>query len=540
MRHTSNLEHAVKFAAEHIGPPLSLDLRKVFWDIETRKYSTIKESLDNYLIKWRQHNLEFVTAFNLIQSSLYEPSDERRKTLLDKALNTILDGTYEKMLHYAQELKSPITTLHMLGVILPILGLVVFPLIGSFLGGLVKWYHLAFLYNLILPALVFFLGLNILSKRPTGYGDSEFTKRLFNQAHASFFLSFLIFVTFFTIAIFPLVIHWIAPQTDIVIGTFQFLGYIESTSGSSLGPFGLGALLLSFMLPLGAAFAISLYYKMKTRKLITLRNETKLLEKEFSAGLFQLGNRIGDGIPTELAFSRVAEILSGTPTGIFFSIVDKNMRSLGQSLEEAIFNPKNGAILSYPSPLIESSMEVLIESTKKGPLIVAQSLTSIANYVERIHKVNERLRDLLSEVVSSMKAQIKFLTPAIAGIVVGISSMIVTIIIKLNTSITSAIEEGADLQLQGGIQNLVSILSPDGIIPGYYFQLVVGVYVVQLALILTYMQNGIENGTDQLNQKYLMGRYVFSSTLLYTIIAVIVVILFTALAQGVLNAGAFA
>ena len=49
MRHTSNLEHAIKFAASHIQEPLSLDLRKIFWDVETDKFTNIKESLDNFL-----------------------------------------------------------------------------------------------------------------------------------------------------------------------------------------------------------------------------------------------------------------------------------------------------------------------------------------------------------------------------------------------------------------------------------------------------------------------------------------------------------
>ena len=45
----------------------------------------------------------------------------------------MLEETYEKMLHYAQNLKSPITMLHMLGIILPILGLVILPLVVSFM-----------------------------------------------------------------------------------------------------------------------------------------------------------------------------------------------------------------------------------------------------------------------------------------------------------------------------------------------------------------------------------------------------------------------
>ena len=44
MRHTSNLELAIEFAADHLSPPLSIDLKKVLWDVETEKFSSIKES----------------------------------------------------------------------------------------------------------------------------------------------------------------------------------------------------------------------------------------------------------------------------------------------------------------------------------------------------------------------------------------------------------------------------------------------------------------------------------------------------------------
>src|SRR3989344_1372965 len=33
MRHTSNLERAIEFASQHLASPLSLDLKKVLWDV---------------------------------------------------------------------------------------------------------------------------------------------------------------------------------------------------------------------------------------------------------------------------------------------------------------------------------------------------------------------------------------------------------------------------------------------------------------------------------------------------------------------------
>src|SRR3989338_1395584 len=175
MRHTSNLENAIEFAADHLAPPLSIDIKKVLWDVENEKYGTVKESLDIYLETWKKWNFEFVGSFHLIEGSLYEGSEERRLNSLDKSLDVILSETYEKMLHYSHNLQSPITMLHMLGIILPILGLIILPLIVSFLEE-VKWYQIALLYNIALPITVFYLGKSILSKRPTGYGQTDISE----------------------------------------------------------------------------------------------------------------------------------------------------------------------------------------------------------------------------------------------------------------------------------------------------------------------------------------------------------------------------
>ena len=52
MRHTSNLERALEFAADHLSGPLALDLKKVLWDVENGKYETVKDTMDAYLQTW--------------------------------------------------------------------------------------------------------------------------------------------------------------------------------------------------------------------------------------------------------------------------------------------------------------------------------------------------------------------------------------------------------------------------------------------------------------------------------------------------------
>lgn len=545
MRHTSNLERAIKFSAEHIGPPLSLDLRKIFWDVETQRYATIIDSLENYLKSWRKWNLEFIESFHLIEGSLYEAEESRRIAVLEKGLQVMLESTYDKMMHYAHNLKSPITTLHMLGVILPILGLIILPLMGTFLG--VKWYHLAIVYNLILPVMVYYIGMNLLAKRPTGYGQRDILKdnpeyekyqyALIGGAKVDPLLPALFIGGILClIGLLPILLHLTDPNFDMVIFGSPLLEYRESGSGL-IGPFGIGAAVLSLFIPLGIALGMGTYYRLKTVRLIKIREETKALEREFAGSLFQLGNRIGDGLPVELAFGKIAENMKGTPTGTFFNMINRNLAEGGMGVQSAIFDEKRGAMLYFPSSLIESSMEVLLESSRKGYDVVSKSLISISVYFDRINKVNERLKDLLADIISSMKAQVSFLTPMIAGIVVGIGSMITTIIGKLAIQL-SELSMGEEM---GGVsgEGLLSMFPPDKIIPPYFFQIVVGIYVLEIIFVLTVLANSIENGVDNLNRRYTLGKNLYIGVPLYCVIALAITIVFNMLAQMISGVGVF-
>ncbi|MBU2590207.1 MAG: hypothetical protein KKA65_02775 [Nanoarchaeota archaeon] len=554
MRHTSNLELAIKFAGEHIGNPLALDLRKIVWDVEIQRYSSIKQSLDIYLEGWKKYNLEFVESFHLIESSLYESDNNKRVTLLDKALQVMLEGTYENMLHYAQDVKSPITTLHMLGIILPVLGLIMLPLIGSFLG--VKWYQLALIYNIALPLGVYFMGYKIMAKRPMGYSQSNIYEdnpryqrmRMFvmgkgaNQKLISpKKIAILLLIMISLIGLAPVIYHFINPGADILInlggksyGSFldyrtvdvEINGVLETVN---VGPFGIGAAMLSLFLTLGIAIGIGAYYRIRSNRLIEVRNETKKLEKEFQSAIFQLGNRVGSGIPTEMAFSSVAETLQGTPTGNFFNIVDNNIRRVGMNVQNAIFDSEIGAINEYPSSLIDSSMRVLVETSRKGPLVVSQALLNISTYLDRINKVNERLKDLLAETVGSMKAQVAFLSPVISGIVVGIGTMITTIIGGLAAAMSAAPgNEGASNL--GALGDLGNMFPVQGLMPPYFFQIVVGLYLIEVVFILSILSNGIENGVDKLNEENKIGKNLYKSTIFYVIVAALTMIVFNALA----------
>jgi len=115
-----------------------------------------------------------------------------------------------------------------------------------------------------------------------------------------------------TLAFVPLIIAAATPdevllaEPELIEGTgFKFLEYRMSAAtegpkvGRLLGPYGVGAGLFSFFVPLGMGLGIGLYYLTRTKRLMKIREESKRLETEFASALFQLGNRLGDGVPAE-------------------------------------------------------------------------------------------------------------------------------------------------------------------------------------------------------------------------------------------------
>src|SRR3989339_358823 len=413
MRHTPNLEKAISFASQHLQYPLSLDFKKIFYDVSIGKFSTIKESLDNYLTIWEDYSTEFIEAFHLIESSLYEPDNSRRISTLEKALEVILDGVYDKMLKFSHNVRSPLTNIYMLGVVLPTLGLALLPLVSAMIGEYIKWIH--------------------------------------------------VFILFF---------------------------------------------------PLGFALFFSLVYKSKTHDLMIEREKTHQLESEFNNSLFLLGNRIGDGLPPELVFGRVASSSKGLITEDFFRKVNYNIQQMGMGVEKAIFDPRNGVLVDYPSDLIATSMRVLVESAKKGLKIAAISLMSISTYVKNIQKINYRLRDLLAEIVSDMKSNMTFLAPLLSGIVVGLAAMITGILNKLDLNELSA---GS-----GGVMNFATILTIfdlTNMIPPYYLQISIGIYLIQIIFILTGTLVTVDSGEDKLEKTNKTGINLKKGVFLYLIAA---------------------
>src|SRR3972149_1286135 len=172
MRNTPNLEGAVRFAADNLGGTLGYEIKKLLWDVEVGNYLSMKEALSEYTTRWVK-NRPFVESVELVITSLKQVG-EKRILLLDEAVDIMLQGSREQARHFNQDLQMPVMVIHALGIILPVMGLVLFPIIAVFLG--VSSMILFVGYDIMLPLVLYFVISGVLESRPPTFSKIDISE----------------------------------------------------------------------------------------------------------------------------------------------------------------------------------------------------------------------------------------------------------------------------------------------------------------------------------------------------------------------------
>jgi hypothetical protein len=528
MRSTSNLESAVKFVAENLETSLSDDFKKMLWDVDARKYSNIKEALDNYVDKWKDYSPVFVDAIHLIEASLFQGSDESRINMLNKALDLTLEGTFESMTRYANALRTPINLLYMMGIMLPVLGLVMFPIMGAFLSDLVSPEMLFFAYDVALPLAIYFFAQYSLGTRPAGFPVPNIDshpdvppKGKFNFMYGGENLHLRAWIPAVIVAA-----ALIAPVP------WYILQYTTPRPQES-------DIYVTLLLPIGLGAGMFLYAKLITKDRLKIRERIDKIEKNFADATFQLGNRLSEGYPLEISLTKVASVLTGTEVADFFKRISKNITDLGMDEEAAIFDRKQGAINYYPSAVIKSAMRIAVMGAKKSMEIAAISLISMSNYLKDIHRIEVKVQDILSETLSSMKFQASFLAPVISGLVVGLTAMILVILDTLGEQV-AGIVEGEQEGGMGGFGAgtwVLGIFQISEAVPLWIFQPLVGIYVFEVVILLSATDAEIELGGDKLFTLKLISSLLPVGLIIYILTTFGVTVVFTGIARVAVAAG---
>lgn len=542
MRISPNLERAFRFAAANVSGPLALDMRRLIWDMEMRKYYSADDAMSSYIEKWKPENEEFSEAMRLIRNS-EKHIPERAKVVLDQALEVILDGTKTRMKHYAQDLKLPVMVIHMMGIVLPILGTIMAPLAAVFMADMVQPIHFILGYNIILPIVIIWFINNTLKKRPVTFSQVDISKHPDIPRKGCFRLKgrsipALPFALMVMLAIvIPISLfffqnsHTIIPINETVTEIGPGMGKGECILFSNVvDNCSIISLSLSILMIMGIGFGLGIYFILSNMQKNRVQGDVQKTEGEFELALFQLGNEIKGGTPIEVAIERSIQNVKDLKIAGLFRLTLRNMRSLGMTFENALFDRKWGSLKYYPSRLIKNVMYTVVDTSKRGVTYAAESMLRIARYLKSVRETQEYIRDMLSDTVSSMKFQAYFLTPLITGLIVSMAHVIVSVLTKLGEYLDGlGLSQSAGLpDMSMAFGNMQSSTSPE------VFQLIVGVYLIEVIIILGMFLSRISKGEDKVSQWYSVGKLLILGIVIYFIVALASISMFAELIEGAL------
>src|SRR3989338_1312532 len=486
MRSSPNLEGAIRFSSENLQGPLSLDLKKLMWDIEVGSYPTADVAIAQYVERWKNKNPEFAESLNLLRETAVDPV--RREKLFSETIGVILDGTRERTKHYVAGLRMPIMLIHAMGILLPVMGLVLFPIVLIFMSNTISPVFLFLGYDLILPLFLWFATDYLLRQKPPTFSQPDISLAKGVPPLGKYSLNGK------EIPIWPIAL--------LVLLIFGGVGTYMYTQPPEPGVCTDGAYKAnsSLIIIIGLGLSIFVYAFLDSVQKMRIRSDIEKIESEFSVALFQLGNQISRGTPIEVATERAAINLKGMKISDLFANSAQNMRKFGLTFEQSLFDKNSGAIWYYPSRLIQSIMKAIIESTKKGMAAASDAMVSISQYLKGVHDVKEDVAEILGEITTSMRFLGTFLAPMVAGVTITMAVVIIQILTIMGSQIAALAQSSDGEQsftgLQGGFLSAAFLPGNKLPIGPAEFQLIVGIYMLETVLIISVFVNKIEYGED--------------------------------------------
>jgi hypothetical protein len=223
------------------------------------------------------------------------------------------------------------------------------------------------------------------------------------------------------------------------------------------------------------------------RPVTRARERVRAAERELGDALAVIGRRVAAGHSGEAAVRAAAGELDG-PMGELLAAASARQRDLGMGLREAILG-ENGAIERFPSRRLRASMSMVTlagrEGRPAGPALVA-----LADHVDSLRRVQETARSDLDPITGTLRSTGTLFGPLVAGA-------------------TVALAEG-----MGGSSLIGADLS--------WLGWVVGLYVLELAVVLPALSTALEQGFDRAAVAASVARALLLAPATYTLTFVLV------------------
>ena len=513
-----NLENSVKFAAQQSSTSLACDLRKMLWDMELRVYHGIDDALTNFASRWGRWSDYFKRSLHLIRSSIQERDEASRTITLNRALDVSLEGTRDMMNQFASKLQQPTMVIYSIGIMIPLALVAMLPATGL-VGVKITIFQVFFLYDVFLPLVIFLYMRKILLSRPATFSPPvipfDHPKLLGIHKRRRLLVAVLVG---FLIAL-PGIVFLIAPRQYSSFGWFAFL--FDENGLFSFVP-------VTLFIIWGFAVGLSLYCLSVYTPYIKIRNDIKQMEKEFSDALYILGKRIAEEKSPEEGFLYAATTMGDAKIAGVFQQTGYNLTAMHTDLRDALFSSEFGSLRYVYSDRIKAIMRLFVEGISRSQRAVSISLVKIADHLKELQAVEHKIRDNLYELTSTLRSTVALFAPLIAGVTLAITKLISTIL----SSMSGAIPTDVVADMPSVLSQVADSFAIENVRPEY-FVLVVGIYILELVVLLTRFTNGIDEGDDTAAFMYSLGKVMPVTVAVLTSTVIVANYMFSSIAHSI-------
>lgn len=477
MRLDPSTERAVRFAARTGRGPLARALARH----ERRSVNAPTSGLRSFAQEWREWFPAIERASTLLRTAAAAPP-ERRGRSLDRALEATLTGTTERLAAFVGAVEGPVSALYAFGVLLPLAFVALLPATAAS-GVPLPASAVAGVYLVVLPVALVAAGAWLLARRPVAFPPPRV-----GADHP---------------AVPDRRVHAIAVGALVAAGAGVVTSAIVARWAAPIAAAGVG---------IGAALLVAARPR---RVVLTRVNET---ESGLPDAMTVVGGAVAEGVAVERAIASAGERLTGA-TGDLFARAGRRSDTLRVDVREA-FVGEGGPAATVPSPRVHGAVALLAIAAREGRP-AGDVVLELADQLERLRELERDARRQLATVTGTLSNTAAVFAPLVGGA-------------------TVALATGIDAAGVDGLQSLsagVSATAPSdggslvGVTPGPsagneagshplpvpVLGQIVGVYTLQLAVILTGLSTGLERGFDLTLVAYRVGIALPTATVTYLV-----------------------
>ncbi|MFB6133037.1 MAG: type II secretion system F family protein [Halanaeroarchaeum sp.] len=440
-RLTPSLERAARFAGTRAGGLLGRDVAAIGTGATPGR-----EGWERVAAEWASDDEAFPRAVSLFTAGI-ESGQPARDALLDRALDTVLAGTRDRVAAFAAETRGPATGIYAFGVLLPLAMVGLLPVAAS-AGVGVSPAAIAVLYDAIVPVALLAASFWLAARRPAVSRPPPPLAALDSPRSPA--------------------------RTTAVVG-------IAAVGAGLVGFVVLPTWTTWVVVPGVAIGSGALYWFDPVRE---RRDGVESVEAGLPEAVSLVGHRLAAGEPLETAIGTVGDRLVGQTATVFHEGT-RIHRRLRVTVPEAFEGPV-GALADVESPRTETTIALLVAAARNGRE-GGETLVNIASYLRDLDDVEREARRELARTTDTLRQTALVFGPAIAGV-------------------TVALATGMGALGDGGRAVPVPALG-----------VVVGVYVLALAVVLPALSVVLERGMDLAMIGYAVGVALLTSSLVYPI-----------------------